>query len=171
MKIVSCANLLAFLALSLLVPATAMAQDAACQREQLPEPPRVIYRCPNGLVLEAEAAANLDLAEQPGQQRPAAASLSDKALLIEVEPGSGPFQILTPHAIAAVRGTAYAVDVTRDATSVFVIRGEVGVSRTDGSQAVTLRPGEGVDVSAAQPLTVKVWGQQRVESLLARFAR
>ncbi|MCM2472311.1 FecR domain-containing protein [Rhizobium sp. CG5] len=148
-----------------------MAQDASCQREDVLDPPRIVYRCPNGLVLEAEAAADLELQQQPGSTGPAAASLSGKAVLIEVAPGSGPFQILTPHAIAAVRGTIYAVDVTGEATSVFVLRGEVAVSRADGSQAVSLSPGEGVDVSAAQPLQVRVWGQPRVAGLLARFAR
>lgn len=165
-------TLTASLFLSFSMQATAVAQQGnACAQENLGEPPRTVYRCANGLVIEAEAAAELGLTNAEGQPRPGAATVSENGVLIEVEPGSGPFQILTPHAIAAVRGTAYAVDVTADTTAVFVIRGEVVVSRPDGSEAVTLRPGEGADVSPAQPFTVRTWGQQRVDNLLARFGR
>ncbi|WP_348646490.1 FecR domain-containing protein [Ciceribacter sp. L1K22] len=163
--------LMTFALLSPAIPQAVAQENNGCEREDVSDPPRVIYRCANGLVLEAEAAAGLELTDENGATRPAAANLSDKATLIEVEPGSGPFQILTPHAIAAVRGTAYAVDVTAEKTAVFVIRGEVVVSRRDGSDPVTLAPGEGVDVSDGQPLVVRTWGQQRVDDLLARFAR
>lgn len=159
------------LAIFLSTATLAAAQDAACRREELSAPPRTVYHCPNGLVLEAEAAAQLGLNQAAGQSRPGSATVSDKAVLIEVEPGSGDFQILTPHAIAAVRGTAYIVDVTAATTSVFVIRGKVSVSLPDSSQAVTLGPGEGTDVTTGQPLVSRVWGQPRAARLLARFAR
>jgi hypothetical protein len=159
------------LAFFLLVASSATAQEPSCQRDELPDPPRFVYRCANGLVLEAEAAAQLGLPQDAGQTRAGSATVSDKAVLIEVTPGSGAFQILTPHAIAAVRGTAYIVDVTSTTTSVFVIEGQVSVSLPDGSQAVVLGPGEGTDATPGQSLTSRVWGQERAARLLARFAR
>ncbi|EHS52557.1 FecR protein [Rhizobium sp. PDO1-076] len=155
--------------LCIAMSATAQAPPA-CQSEVLENPPRVLYRCANGLMLEAEAGAILGLQQEAGQARPMV-SIAGKAIAIEVEPNSGPFQILTPHAIAAVRGTSYIVDVAGDKTSVFVISGDVAVSRLDASQEVTLESGEGVDVLPGQPMAVLSWGQQRVNNLLARFAR
>ncbi|MEM9105955.1 MAG: FecR domain-containing protein, partial [Pseudomonadota bacterium] len=96
--------------------------------------------------------------------------LSD-AVLIEVAPDSGDFQIQTPHAIAAVRGTVYVVDVSADQTDVFVVEGEVSVSRADGSDPVELTAGLGVDVLPGEPLVVRQWPEERVRNLLARFGR
>jgi FecR protein len=160
------------LALSALVlSVSAEAVDASCKRENLPDPPRVVYRCANGLVLEAEAAADLRLSDAPAETRPNDATIARKAVLIEVEPGSGAFQILTPQAIAAVRGTAYIVDVEAEKTSVFVMRGKVAVSKADGSETTVLQPGEGADISAGKPIISDVWGQERAKRLLSRFAR
>lgn len=142
-----------------------------CAQTDLTDPPRVAYECANGLVLEAEAAALLGDVTQGNAGRPASVELDGRATLIEVDPGSGAFQIQTPHAIAAVRGTEYIVDVTADMTSVFVIRGVVAVSRADGSDTVLLDPGFGVDVSDGNPLAPLRWGTARAEALLARFAR
>ncbi|POF31671.1 FecR family protein [Roseibium marinum] len=148
------------------------AQDVnGCVKANVPNPPRIVYQCANGLVFEAEAAAEIAVENSPGQDRPAAVQLTEDAVLIEVEPDSGPFQILTPHAIAAVRGTIFVVDVTREMTSVFVVRGKVAVSRPDGSDLVTLSDGEGVEVTEDNPLIAKQWPQEKAERLLARFAR
>ena len=82
----------------------------------------------------------------------------------------GGFEVITPQAIAAVRGTKWAVDVADGKTSVFVVTGRVAVSREPGSPGVELGPGEGVDVEAGTaPLTVRKWGAPRVAALLARF--
>jgi ferric-dicitrate binding protein FerR (iron transport regulator) len=99
--------------------------------------------------------------------------LSSKALLVEVpkKPGGTPFKVLTPQAIAAVRGTKWAVDVTEAKTSVFVADGRVGVSRRSRGRGVVLAPGEGVDVEVTGPLTVKTWGQPRVDALMARLGQ
>jgi hypothetical protein len=161
--------LLVFSALA--VSVSARAADASCSREDLSDPPRVVYRCANGLVLEAEAAANLQIPDGTDETGPASAVIARKAVLIQVEPGSGAFQILTPQAIAAVRGTGYIVDVEADTTSVFVMRGEVAVSRADGSETVVLQAGDGADVSPGKPIQPVIWGQERAERLLARFAR
>ena len=161
--------LLAFSALAGAV--SARAADASCKRGDLPDPPRVVYRCSNGRVLEAEAAASLRIPDRPEQARPAGATITGKAVLIDVRPGSGAFQILTPQAIAAVRGTAYIVDVAAETTSVFVLRGAVAVSRADGSETVVLQPGQGADVSPGRPVAPVVWGRQRAAKLPPRFAR
>jgi ferric-dicitrate binding protein FerR (iron transport regulator) len=105
------------------------------------------------------------------------AEINGSAVLVTLPPRSntrrGGFQILTPHAIASVRGTIYAVDVTTAKTSVFVARGRVAVARRNApAVSVTLGPGEGVDVGDDQgPLDVRRWPQERVRSLLERFGR
>ncbi|PVB61123.1 FecR family protein [Labrenzia sp. 011] len=148
------------------------AQDmSGCVKTDVPDPPRIVYQCANGLVFEAEAAAEIAVEKSAAQARPDEVRLTEDAVLIEVEPDSGPFQILTPHAIAAVRGTLFVVDVTQEMTSVFVVRGQVAVSRPDGSDAVTLSAGEGVEVTQADPLITKRWPQEKADRLLARFAR
>jgi hypothetical protein len=102
-----------------------------------------------------------------------AVELDGKALLIEVapKPGGNKFQVVTPQAIAAVRGTKWAVDVAGDKTSVLVVNGRVGVGGRTGGRGVTLRPGEGVDVEVGAPLTVKRWAPARVSALLARLGQ
>lgn len=155
-----------------MAPMSVYAQQInGCTQSQLTDPPRVVYQCANGLVLEAEAAAALDIQEAPGNARPDTVDLARDGLLIEVEPGSGPFQIRTPQAIAAVRGTEFVVDVQDDMTSVFVTRGEVQVSRANGQEPVSLTPGQGVEVTDDTPLEVKTWPLDKVARLLARFGR
>jgi len=85
--------------------------------------------------------------------------------------GGNRFQVITPQAIAAVRGTRWAVDAADAKTSVFVVEGRVAVGRRKGSHSVTLGPGEGVDVEAAGPLTIKRWPAARVQALMARLGR
>ena len=78
---------------------------------------------------------------------------------------------MTPQAIAAVRGTKWAVDATEGKSSVFVVNGRVSVARRGGANRVVLGPGEGVDVEATGTLTVKRWASARVAALLARLAQ
>lgn len=162
------AAILAFLCLSV---ATVPAQQAtACTASTLGDPARQVIRCPGGLVIEAEAAAAITVRAPAADAVPTSVSLSARAVLIELAPPRN-FQILTPHAIASVRGTVYAVDVEAGATAVFVSQGEVAVSARQGPGAVTLGPGEGVDVRPGEPLVVRRWPQERVARLLARFGR
>ena len=105
---------------------------------------------------------------------PAALSLTRGAVLIEFQPqpGAENFQILTPEAITAVRGTTWAVEVERGKSSVLVVAGKVEVQARHGGADVSLGPGEGVDVvGSARTLEVKRWGEARVRRLLARFGR
>ncbi|MFL6818486.1 MAG: FecR domain-containing protein [Bradyrhizobium sp.] len=129
------------------------------------------FRCPGGVTIVAEDGARYTLQDTDGNGRVDSAELSNKALLIEVPKKSrvSKFQVTTPQAVAAVRGTKWAVDAVEGKTSVFVVNGKVAVSRRSGGPNVTLGPGEGVDVEGADPLTVKRWAPARVSALMARL--
>ncbi len=131
------------------------------------------WRCENGITIVAENGARFELKDANRDGRIDAVELSSKALLVDVprKPRGTPFKVLTPQAIAAVRGTKWAVDVADAKTAVFVADGRVGVSRRAGGRGVVLGPGEGVDVEATGPLTVKTWGQPRVDALMARLGQ
>jgi hypothetical protein len=116
---------------------------------------------------------------------PTSIQLDSGALLIEFTPKRRrEFQILTPQAIASVRGTKWAMDVTGMQTSTLVLSGEVAVARKNEAENVLVGPGQGVDVEIPpggyasrslspyrpDPITVKQWGPARVKELLDRFA-
>jgi len=87
---------------------------------------------------------------------------------------------MTPQAIAAVRGTRWVVEVTKQRTSTLVLAGAVEARRPAAATSA-LRPGEGVDVAAGNGPTDSArgparlvagrWAQMRVDALLARFGR
>lgn len=161
-----------FSLLVVMLPHSAAAQtNAGCVKDDLGNPPRIVYQCQGGVILEAEAAAAMGFIEFGQNDRPTDVRVLSDAVLIEVTPDSGAFQIRTPHAIAAVRGTVYIVDVSDDKTDVFVVSGAVTVSRADGSDQVELTAGLGVDVIPGEPAVVRRWPEERVSSLLARFGR
>lgn len=151
------------------------AQDVSrtCQVTLLTDPPGDLLTCRDGLVIRTERSSAYRLIERPGDRKPESAELTGRGLLIELPSGQGRkrFQINTPHVIASVRGTIWAVDVTALRTSVFVQRGLVEVRRLESRASVTLRPGEGVDVGDTGALEVKRWPAQRAAALLARFGR
>jgi ferric-dicitrate binding protein FerR (iron transport regulator) len=127
-------------------------------------------RCEGGVNIVAENGARFTLADRDGNGRVDSVELSSKALLLEVpkRPRGNHFQVITPQAIAAVRGTKWAVDSAEGKTSVFVVNGRVNVARRAG-RGVVLGPGEGVDVEATGTLTVKRWAPARVAALIARL--
>jgi len=129
-------------------------------------------RCEGGVTIVAENGARFALQDRDGNGRVDSVELSSKALLFEVpkKPGGNNFQVVTPQAIAAVRGTKWAVDAADGKTSVFVVNGKVSVAR-QAADRVVLGPGEGVDVEATGVLTVKRWPPARVAALMARLAR
>ena len=107
-----------------------------------------------------------------GQQLPTAIRLDNGALLIEFHPvvEHTEFQILTPLAIAAVRGTQWAMEVNTRRTSTLVLDGAVAVTSRRLNQYVVLTSGQGVDISVGDTsLTQKQWGQSRIRALLSRF--
>jgi ferric-dicitrate binding protein FerR (iron transport regulator) len=131
-------------------------------------------RCTDGLTIEAEAGADYTLRGRTSTSIPHEVVLRTGAILVNAPArtsGRG-FQISTPQAVAAVRGTQWAVDVGGGKTSVFVVDGQVSVRRPATRRGVVLGPGEGVDVAAdAAPLTVRRWPAERAAALLARFGR
>ena len=95
-----------------------------------------------------------------------------KAVLLKLPSQGTGFEVKTPQAITAVRGTEWAVDVTPKRTSVFVVKGRVDVRRPDGDARASLTAGDGVDVEPGSgPLTVKRWPARRVSALMARFGQ
>jgi hypothetical protein len=129
-------------------------------------------RCGGGVTIVAENGARYTL-QGSRKDRTEAVELDGKALLIEVAPKSdgSKFRVMTPQAIAAVRGTKWVVDVSEGKTSVFVVNGRVGVGRRTSSHVVTLGAGDGVDVQLLGPLTVKRWPPARVSALMARLGQ
>jgi ferric-dicitrate binding protein FerR (iron transport regulator) len=148
----------------------ALAQRSGCTLTTYTDPPGQVLQCRDGLEITAESAADYSLINGP-QGRPVGARLQSRGLFIELSPGRpGGFQISTPHAVASVRGTRWAVDVSSQRTSVFVRDGSVDVRRQGSVAHVRLRAGDGVDVEAGQePLRVTRWSSERAALLLGRF--
>ena len=134
---------------------------------------QTVLRCRDGLAITPEAGARYSLVDRDGDGSVDAVRLQRKALLVDAPEGMGSgFQVITPQAIAAVRGTRWAVDTAAGKTSVFVVRGRVSVQRPSASAAVVLGPGEGVDVEpGTAPLTVRRWPPARAAALLARLGQ
>ncbi len=153
----------------------ALAQsNGGCALEQIGGTERHQVRCTNGLSMVVEPGARYTLLDRDRNGQMDAVRLAEKALLLEFPDGGAPagFEVITPQAIAAVRGTKWAVDVEAAKTSVFVERGSVAVTRESGEHRVTLSAGDGVDVGPGSgPLTVRQWPAARVTALMARFGR
>ncbi len=131
-------------------------------------------QCEGGVTIVAENGAQYLLGDANHDGRIDSVELNGKALLLDVQGKSGgrKFQVNTPQAIAAVRGTRWAVDVAEGKTSVLVVHGRVKVGRrSPGDRQVVLGPGEGVDVEASAPLVVKRWAPARVSALMARLGQ
>jgi len=152
----------------------AFAQGSGCVLQAVGSPQRQILRCRDGLTIEAEAGAAFNLVDRNRDAVPDAVNLQNRAVLIDAPTGAlrQGFQVQTPQAIAAVRGTQWVVDVSTGKTAVFVVTGRVSVRRTDNDRGVNLGPGEGVDVEqGTAPLVVRQWPAARRTALLARFGR
>jgi ferric-dicitrate binding protein FerR (iron transport regulator) len=151
----------------------ASAQSSPCSFESSVKATQTV-RCNSGLTIVAENGAQYVLKHHRGSRGVDSIELDSKALLLEVtkKPGGNKFQVITPQAIAAVRGTKWAVDVAENKSSVFVFNGQVVVNRRAGTNSVTLGSGDGVDVEAAAgPLTVKRWPPARISALMARLGQ
>ncbi|TGQ45733.1 MULTISPECIES: FecR domain-containing protein [unclassified Mesorhizobium] len=154
--------------------ASAQSSEAGCTFELVAGASRQILRCQEGPTIIVEDGARFTLVDRDRNGNADAVRLRRKALLLDA-PGSrvrGGFAVVTPQAIAAVRGTRWAVDVSQGRTSVFVLKGRVAVQRPGSNAGVFLTPGEGVDVEAGTgKLTVRRWPAARVSALLARFGQ
>lgn len=168
------AGLLAAVLFAVALPHWAQPASAqsSCQVSDLTQPSRRMLDCGGGFRIEFEPSVRIRVFVGAGGRPPRALELEGGGALIEVLPGSRPTEIRTPHAIAAVRGTVYAVDVAPDMTSVLVVRGMVEVRKATGeAMSVRLGPGQGVDVSAGTPLKATTWPAARAARLLARLGR
>ena len=131
-------------------------------------------RCGGGVTIVAESGAQYTLLDRDGNGQVDSVDLQSKAVFVEApkKKSGKPFEVITPQAIAAVRGTQWAVDAEGAKTSVFVDSGRVAVRRVAAPGQVVLGPGEGVDVDAGTtPLEVKRWPAPRVAALLGRLGR
>jgi ferric-dicitrate binding protein FerR (iron transport regulator) len=132
----------------------------------------LMLRCAGGVTIVAEDGAQYTLRDRDGEL--ISVHLASKALLLEApkQRAGRRFEVITPQAIAAVRGTRWAVDAQGAMTSVLVLAGQVRVARRAGGGRVVLGPGDGVDVAAGVgPLTVKRWPEARINALLARLGQ
>ena len=135
-------------------------------------PTEKILQCGETLTVRPAQGARYQPLYKKGDPLPVGIRLNDGALLIEYHPASPQerFQILTPLAIAAVRGTKWAMDVTRAQTSTLVLNGAVAVTNRRLNEYVVLTEGQGVDITPTDTSIVqKTWGEARVRALLSRF--
>jgi hypothetical protein len=130
-----------------------------------------VLRCGSSLVVRSSRDAQYRLLAPAGREVPSAIELDDGALLIEFQPaGQSEFQILTPLAIAAVRGTKWAVEVAAARTSTLVFDGAVTVTNRRLRRSVVLTKGQGVDVTPSDTTVQrKQWGQARIQVLMSRL--
>jgi ferric-dicitrate binding protein FerR (iron transport regulator) len=162
---------LAVIGMACLPAGVADAQVPGCQSTPAAVgPSRTVLHCDGGFTIEIEGGSGYRFT---GPAEPLV--IEQGAVLLDHAGRARPsqeFQIRTPLAIAAVRGSLMVVDVMPGHTAVFVQHGVVAVERRDGSHVLVLRDGEGVDVVPTRALLVrKRWGAARVAALLARFAR
>ena len=151
--------------------ASPQSTNLGCSLEQRAGTSRQVLHCPAGVRITPEDGARYSLADRDQDGNADGVILRGKALLLEVPTGqTSGFVVVTPQAIAAVRGTKWAVDAQSGKTSVLVVDGRVAVQRPSSSAGVLLGPGEGVDVErGTTPLTVKRWPAARVSALMARL--
>jgi hypothetical protein len=145
----------------------------SCSLQPVSTTQRLVLHC-QGISITTERDARFQLIDRNTDGKIDGVSLQGKAMLLDVNRGriKNGFEVITPQAIAAVRGTRWAVDVGGGKTSVFVLRGRVSVRRADVRIGVDLARGEGVDVdSGDQPLVIKRWPPARVSALMGRLER
>jgi len=153
--------------------ASAQPADFGCTSAPSPAQTRTLT-CQGGVTIIVENEAQFTLLDRDRNGRVDGISLLSKAVFVSApkQKSGRQFQVITPQAIAAVRGTEWAVDAEGTKTSVFVQTGRVGVRRVAAGRGVVLGPGEGVDVDATTtPLQVRQWGAPRIAALMARLGR
>ena len=166
------AGWIAFSSLLLLAGEAAAQPKFGCNAQPTAQGTQTL-RCPTAITIVAESGAKFELRDRNRDGHVDSVELSNKALLLEVpkKPGRVRFDVVTPQAIAAVRGTKWAVDNEGAKTSVFVVDGRVSVARPAGRGSVVLGAGDGVDVEPAGELIVKRWPPPRVTALMARLGQ
>jgi ferric-dicitrate binding protein FerR (iron transport regulator) len=136
------------------------------------DPSEKMLQCGEQLTIRPAHGTRYRPVYKAGQQLPTAVQLNDGALLIEFHPSvqENAFQILTPLAIAAVRGTKWAMEVSPARTSTLVLDGSVAVTNRRLNEYVVLTEWQGVDITPSDTtMAQKQWGQARIRALLSRF--
>ena len=145
----------------------------ACELVQSDRDPSLkVLQCGQDLTVRLAKDASYTPLYKKGKPLPVGVRLNGGALLIEFHPSpqQKDFQILTPLAVAAVRGTRWAMEVTAARTSTLVLEGSVAVTNRRLKQNVLLTDGQGVDITPTDTSMVpKQWGEARLRELLARF--
>jgi FecR protein len=167
---------------------SALAQSGACVfTPDKRNPNDRILRCGPELTITPAPGTVYRPAAAAEDGLPASVQLDSGALLIEFHSKRRrEFQILTPQAIASVRGTKWAMEVKPGQTSTLVLLGQVTVARKDAAEGeVVVGRGQEVDVSSWAPgntrsldgsakppaIAVKKSAPDRVKALLARFGQ
>lgn len=153
--------------------ASAQSSNFGCTSSSSPAQSQTLT-CSGGVTIVAESGARFTLLDRDRNGRVDGIDLQSKAVLVSApkQKSGRRFEVMTPQAIAAVRGTEWAVDAEGAKTSVFVQTGRVSVRRATSAASVTLGPGEGVDADATTtPLQVRQWGAPRIAALMARLGR
>ena len=153
-------------------PALAQPAKLGCTSAPAAQGTQTLH-CETAITIVAESGAKFELRDRNRDGHVDSVELSNKALLLEVpkKPGRARFDVVTPQAIAAVRGTKWTVDAEGAKTSVFVVDGRVSVARPAGRGSVVLGAGDGVDVEGPGELIVKRWPPARVTALMARLGQ
>jgi hypothetical protein len=152
------------------LPARAAGACALIPNDRAPS--EKILQCGQTLTVRPAQATRYQPLYKKGDLLPVGIRFNQGALLIEYHPASPneKFQILTPLAIAAVRGTKWAMEVVPARTSTLVLSGAVAVTNRRLNEFVVLTAGQGVDITATDTSMVqKTWGEARVRALLSRF--
>jgi len=162
----------AVLLLSISKPPRVLAQNACVVTPDKQNPTNRVLRCGRTLTIQPAPGT---VYVTGGDGPLSSVQFGSGALLIDFHGSKTQrdFQVMTPEAIASVRGTRWAMEVKPGLTSALGLKGAVQVRRANNSaDVVVLRQGEGVDVSpTGEPLRVKRWAPQRVQALLARFGQ
>jgi hypothetical protein len=133
-----------------------------------------VLRCGADLTIRPSPGTVYHPVDASEQRPPTSVQLDSGALLIEFHPAEQrrDLQILTPQAVASVRGTEWAMEAKPGRTSALFLAGVVNVARANATASVVLRSGQGVDVtSEGGPLRAKRWPANRIKALLAQFGQ
>lgn len=173
-----------------LVPDKAAAQAPPCNLGTIAGRPEVqALQCGDELTIIAETAADVRVSTSAAGQWTATVNSGAAEFQFRASARQPGFQILTPHAVAAVRGTTWAVDVGAANTALFVEEGAVAVDDFRGFGPVLVKRGQGVVAGneapgatrslgrgpgvaqGGEPLVPTRWAPTRVKALMARLGR
>lgn len=138
---------------------------AIADRIETGDAARVTLVCPDELRITVGPGSSVELVDLDSEGEGWAARLT-RGIARFARPlfGGARFEVRTPSAVASVRSTVWTVDVTDNATSLFVTEGLVAIGGVD------IAAGQGIDVAADGTLgEVTSWGPERIAVFEARL--